>query len=477
MSQTDRELHESGRMSDLEALMWSAERDPMLSSAIGSVLILDKAPDFERFIASMERASRRLLRLRERVDEGLGLAPPRWVIDGAFDIANHVEHETLPGPGGERELLDRAAEVFSEPFAEARPLWRFIAVKGSGSRRKNAVKGALIMKLHHSVSDGIGALRLAEMYLDLERDPPLVIDDIDEPEPTVSRNKLAAALGDVDHLVRSHAGLARKAAAEVALWGADPERARAQVRAVADMSGAMLNQMVGSDLGSAGSEIWAARSADRHLSAFEVPLSTMRDAAAACGGTINDAFVAGSVIAASEFHQARDIDAARFNVSFVMSTRSDDKAGGNAFAPVAFTVPITSAGDLEQFKLVRHAMATKRGDAGQMSASLQFSATMANGMPSGLLSRTGRARAARLDWGTSNLRGAPFAMFAAGAEIVRMLPVGPTAGTAFNLTAMSYNGTMFFGLFSDAAAVDAPDELRDLLKQAYLDLAQPGDRA
>lgn len=467
MTAASRDTHAGGRMTDVEAVMWSAERDPMLSAAIGSVLVLDAAPDFDRFIGSMERASKQVLRLRERVEEGLGVAPPRWVVDRTFDIANHVEHATLDGPGTERELLDLASDLFAEPFAEGRPLWKFVVVKGAGGRRKNTIKGGLIMKLHHSVSDGIGALRLAEMYLDLERDPASISDAVADPPAAPKVSKIKATLGDVDHVVRSRAELARRVAAEVALWGADPGRARGKIKAAADLSGSMLNQMVGSDIGSAGSEIWSARSAGRHLCTFTVPLSTMKAAAQACEGTINDVFVAGSVIAANRYHGARGVEPTRFNVSFVMSTRSDDKAGGNAFAPVAFTVPITTGDEVEQCKLVRHAIATKRGDAGQASASLAFAATIGTGLPSSLLSRTGRARAARLDWATSNLRGAPFAMYTAGAEIIHMYPIGPTAGTAFNLTAMSYNGTMHFGLLSDTAAVDAPDELGELLAQAY----------
>lgn len=478
---TERELHAGGRMSDLEALMWSAERDPMLSSAIGSVSVLDSKPDFARFIESMERASRQLLRLRERVEEGVGIAPPRWVIDRRFDIANHVHLKMLPAGAGDQDLFDLAAQIFAEPFAVGRPLWRFVIVQveaspGKGAGPNSGLQGAAIMKLHHSVSDGIGALRLAEMYLDLERNPAAIVDDAVEPVAPRRRNPLRRALGDVTHVVRSRADLARRGAAEVSLWGADPERARSKLRSAADLSGSLLNQMVGSDLGSAGSELWSNRSTGRHLAGFEIPLETMRQAATVCGGTINDVFVAGSVSAATRFHLERDLDVPRFNVSFVMSTRSDAKAGGNAFAPVAFTVPTTAAGDHEQFKLVKHAMSTKRGDAGQMSASLNFSAAIAQGLPSSLLTRSGRARAARLDWATSNLRGAPFAMFTAGAKIERMYPIGPTAGTAFNLTAISYDGTMHFGLFSDTASVDAPDELRDHLKQIYESMAAGNPR-
>lgn len=472
MSADDRELHSGERMTELEAMMWAAERDPMLSSAMGSVFVLDQAPDFERFTASMERASRTLLRLRERVEEGFGIAPPRWVIDADFDIADHVISVKLPKPAGREELLDLASELFSEPFEPGKPLWKFMAVKGRRNG-KNAIAGAILMKLHHSVSDGIGALRLAEMYLDLERDPAPVDDADAPPAPTPSeeRSPLTGALDDVDHVVRSQLARARSAAAEVSLWGADPDRAKSTMKSVADLSGSLLQQFMGSDLGDAGSELWANRSAGRRLEVFELPLDTLKAAAAGYGGTINDAFVAGSVLAANGYHEARSADPGTFNVSFIMSTREDEKAGGNAFAPVPFTVPVDRTSDHRQFELVKAAMHEKREAAGLMSDAVSLTASLVNGLPPALLSRTGRSRSARIDWGTSNLRGAPFSIYSAGAKIEHMYPVGPTGGTAFNLTAMSYNGVMHFGVYIDTASIDDPAELRDRLQAAYESMA------
>jgi len=51
-----------------------------------------------------------------------------------------------------------------------------------------------------------------------------------------------------------------------------------------------------------------------------------------------------------------------------------------------------------------------------------------------------------------------------------MYPIGPLAGTAFNLTAMSYDGGIDFGLFLDPRSVTEPEALRHHLEQAYADL-------
>ena len=44
------------RMSDLEALMWTLEKDPHLSSTFANVTVFDRPPDIARLRSRMERA-------------------------------------------------------------------------------------------------------------------------------------------------------------------------------------------------------------------------------------------------------------------------------------------------------------------------------------------------------------------------------------------------------------------------------------
>lgn len=479
MSSTDRDIRQSSYMSDTEAMMWAAERDPFLSSGMGSVFTLDQAPDVDRLMEAMLRASNAVLRLREKVVEGILPAPPRWVIDESFDIRDHISSARLPAPATQRELLDLAASVISEPFDKTKPLWKFVAVTGSKSRRKDAVKGAIVMKLHHSISDGIGAMRLAELYMDLERDPPPKppLPDL-APADHVPEDGIEAVVADVGHVVKRQLAVARRTAAEVALWGADPSRMKSAASEVAAAVRSVANQAVGdaaATSGSSGSELWRTRSAERHYEIFDLPLDDLKGAATRLGGSINDVFVAGTVIAASRYHRARDVDVGQFNLSFIISTRSDDAAGGNSFAPVPFSVDATPRTDDEIFLLVKQAMAGKRKKSGQtVGDSMEVMATVANALPSSVLTKIGRARSAKIDWATSNLRAADFPVFVAGAEIAHMYPIGPLGGTAFNLTGMSYNGSFDFGLFVDPVAVEDPSELRDHLKSSYQDLTKGG---
>ena len=164
MAAHERELRFTDRMSDHEALMWSIEKDPWLNPNGASLTILDRPLDLDHFRATMRNAVVKMPRLYERVVPGLArLSPPAWAPDPEFDIDFHVRHVELPAPGSERELLDLAARLYQEPLDRTRPLWRFVVIDGVEGGRS-----ALWAIMHHAISDGIGQLRMAELYQQLD---------------------------------------------------------------------------------------------------------------------------------------------------------------------------------------------------------------------------------------------------------------------------------------------------------------------
>ena len=159
-AQREREQRFSDRMTDHEALMWNVEKDPWLNPSGASLTILDGKIDDAHFRRVLRNAAAKMPRLRERVVPGLGrLAPPAWVPDPEFDLDYHMRRIRLPKPGTERQLFDLAAKLYQEPLDRTRPLWRFVIIDGLKGGRS-----ALWAIVHHAVADGIGQLRMAEMY-------------------------------------------------------------------------------------------------------------------------------------------------------------------------------------------------------------------------------------------------------------------------------------------------------------------------
>ena len=95
-------------------------------------------------------------------------------------------------------------------------------------------------------------------------------------------------------------------------------------------------------------------------------------------------------------------------------------------------------------------------------------------LPTSVVTRVARGQAAKMDFATSNLRAAPFPMYISGSQLLENVVMGPVAGTAFNLTVVSYNGSLDMGIFIDPAAVEDPTGLRRHLEDAYHQLLEAG---
>jgi diacylglycerol O-acyltransferase len=83
-----------------------------------------------------------------------------WVEDEQFDIDHHIRHSGLPKPGRIRELLDLSSRLHSTRLAWERPLWEAHIIEGLRDGRV-----ALYTKVHHSLVDGISAMRLVQSTL------------------------------------------------------------------------------------------------------------------------------------------------------------------------------------------------------------------------------------------------------------------------------------------------------------------------
>lgn len=91
-------------------------------------------------------------------------------------------------------------------------------------------------------------------------------------------------------------------------------------------------------------------------------------------------------------------------------------------------------------------------------------------LPTSVITSVARSQAAKIDFATSNLRGAPFALYVSGARVDEIVPMGPLAGTACNATALSYMNDFAIGLFIDPMAIDAPDDFRAAVDGAFADI-------
>jgi hypothetical protein len=353
-------------------------------------------------------------------------------------------------------------------------------------------RGALFWKTHHSISDGIGMVRLSERFMERERRAPLPpevdlaaliaadlaaeADQLPEQGGDWSTSIVDTATRSLGHLLRRQAGISRRVLGEAALYAADPLRSKDRVAQVVTSARGLLGQARGGGDVSGGSPLWKGRSRRRHIEALQVPLADAQRAAKALGGSVNDFFVAGAVIGAMAYHEKRATPVEAYNLTYVVSTRTDKAAGGNSFTPARVQVPGAPAPVATTFATVRDIMAARRADVSGKGAFSSI-AGVANLLPTSVVTRVARAQAAKMDFATSNLKAAPFPMYISGSLITQNVTMGPVAGTAYNLTVLSYNGSLDIGAFIDPVAVEVPADLRRCMEEGYAALIAAGDDA
>lgn len=470
---------ESDRMSEQEALMWNVEKDPWLNPNGGAISIYDKPINVEQFRRKMRQAITRVPRFYQRVVPGFGrVSTPAWVPDPEFDFDYHVRAIRLPEPGTERQLLDLAAQLYVEPLDRTRPLWRMVVIDGLADGR-----GAMYTLMHHAISDGIGQLRIAEMFQDLERDvprsPEVDLEAMVAAAAAAHRQKEAGgdlgsslattAAATVGHLARRLGGAARRAAGEVAVWPADPTRIAKTVGDAATVVTDTAEQLTRPAGEREGAPLWRERSRHRHLESVTVPLDRLKAVSKAAGTTVNTVFVTAMTEAAVRYHAERGESFDTLNVSFVVSTRTDDKAGGNAFTPVIVHLPADEMPAEARLSSTADTLEEARESAGRGGGITALSGVV-NLLPTSVVTRTARAQAAKIDLATSNLRGAPIPLYIGGAEVEQSVTMGPLAGTPCNATALSYCNNFDIGLFIDPVAIREPDAFRRCVEDAFADL-------
>jgi diacylglycerol O-acyltransferase len=445
------------RMSDSDALMWGIEKDPLLRSTITAISLFDHPPDPQRFRARVERGTRLIPRLRQRaVSAPLVNAPPRWVTDANFDLDYHLRWVRAPEPANQRALLDLAEPMAMQSFDRARPLWEFTVVEGLADG-----KAAVIQKLHHSITDGVGAIKLAMVLFDLEREPG---DPGHTPDPPAPEHLTpwGLALEALQHERRRQLGIARRSLESARRAIGNP---LASLRATVELAAS-----VGRILAPATtplSPMMTGRSLSVYFDTITVPLDETKQAAKVAGGKLNDAFLAAVCGGLRLYHERHGTPVEQLRTTMPISIRdeSTDTLAGNQFVPARFIVPIAIRDPIERMRAIRELVVFQRNEpALTLTDSI---AGVLNRLPTALVTELFGSMLKGVDFVTSNVPGVPVPVFFAGAALESQLAFGPLSGAATNITLVSYLDDLHIGVNMDRAAIPDRDVFIECLAEGF----------
>lgn len=464
------ELRFQDRMSDSDALMWTIEKDPMLRSTITAVSLLDRAPDPERLRHLLDRGTRLVPRMRQRVrGNPLSVAPPRWEIDPHFDLDYHLRWVGASGEKDLRSVLDLAEPMAMQGFDRARPLWEMVVITDLADGG-----AALVMKIHHAITDGVGAVQIALVLFELEQDAPLAAMP-DAPEVAVM-SQAQRFVDAFEHERRRNLGIAKRL----------PEVATASAGAVVtDPVGTA--RKVGETLASVArlaapanvplSPLMANRSLSVHFDTVTLSLTEAKAAAKAAGGRLNDAFMAATAAGLRRYHEEMGAPLEAVRVSMPINLRGEDEgdATGNNFAPARFHLPVAEEDPVVAMATMRTLVAEQRAE--PALSMVEPLARILNRLPTSVTTGIFGAALKGIDLVASNVPGAPIELFTAGARINSMFALGPLAGSAVNVTLLSYLDQVHIGINLDPAAVTDPERFLRCYREGWDEILAAGHPA
>jgi diacylglycerol O-acyltransferase / wax synthase len=417
-------------MNALETLMWRAEADPRMRATTVAVELLDTTPEWGRLLAAHDWGTRFVTRARERVLESpFPLAAPSWVADEQFDLSYHLRRVSLPAPGDLPALLELAQTFAMTPFDRGRPPWEAMLVEGLTDGR-----AAYLVKLHHSLTDGTGGIQLLSLLHSRTREH--------NPDKPTAGTAPSASPPSGSPLAGVAEAATRLAGGALGLL-ARPERAVSVARSL---------QRVLGPAPAPPSPLLAGRSLAWRFLAHEVPLASLKAAAVAAGGSVNDAFLAALLGAFRLYHVSSGVPVDVLPVAFPISLRADEHAaGGNRFAGARMAGPVGEADPVERIRLVREFVLTARAE--PAGDALTLLAPALSVLPGTVLGRLSGALTGSNDLQASNIRGVGHPVYLAGARVTHLYPFGPRPNIPAMITMVSHDGTCCVGANLDPAAV------------------------
>jgi WS/DGAT/MGAT family acyltransferase len=433
--------------------------EPDTPMHVGGVLILEAPPGGVDALAALVEARLPLVpRYRQRVAEVPGhLANPVWVDDPEFDIAYHVRRNGLPRPGTEAQLLDLVSRLASRPLDRTRPLWEMYLVDGLSRGRV-----AVVTKTHPALVDGLSAIDIGQVLLDVEPDAPTP--PAGDWRPQRPPNGAQLVWQALDEYVRRPSAIVDTARGAVT----DVRSTAARLTGVA---GGLLRTARKTMLPAPQSPLNAPVGRQRRVAVARAELDEVKKIRKGHGGTVNDVLLTVITGALREWLLSRGepvVAGTSVRALVPVSMQDEDAVAGNRVSSYLVDLPVGEPNPRVRLARLSYAM---RGIAqhGQSVGADSLIALTGFAPPTlhALGARAARGLSRRLfNVVVTNVPGPQFPLYAAGSRMLEVFPVVPLArGQGLSIGMTSYDGRVYFGLNADRDSVGDVDVLADLIEQ------------
>lgn len=364
-----------------------------------------------------------------------------WSDDAEFDIEHHVRHSALPEPGRIRELLELVSRLHGQMLARERPLWEAHIIEGLADGRI-----AIYTKVHHSLVDGISAMKLMQSVLSTDPERRNMSLPFDARASTPSKRVHEQAERGLSEIPME--------ALRTAL-GVTADAAGLPAALIKTLTKGVRNEASAFSFHAPKSMFNVDITGSRRFAADDWPLERIRSISKASRTTMNDVVLAmcgGAVRNYLREVNRLPVDSLVAMVPVGLKSRKSDAdagAGGNAVGSVMVKLGTDLADPADRLAAINASMRAGKEALESMTPN-QIVAMSALGMAPSLaipmLRLNGIVRPP-FNLIISNVPGPRTTQYLNGARMTGTYPVSvPMQGMALNITCNSYADDMGFGL-------------------------------
>ncbi|MBK5288739.1 MAG: wax ester/triacylglycerol synthase family O-acyltransferase [Acidimicrobiia bacterium] len=392
---------------------------------------------------------------RRLVEVPLGLDHPYWIEDPDFDLDFHLRHIAVPPPGDKGQLAELAGRIAARHLDRSRPLWEMYVIEG--------LEGGLIAqltKIHHACVDGVAGAEILGVLLDIEPEPvptPAPAEPWQwEREPSSGEMMARGMLGAV---TRPRVGM-RIARQTVPALGSIMRNFALKAPGVKHRDDVLSRPTVQAPKTAFNGVI----TPHRRFAFGSLPLSTVKTVKNATGATVNDVVMSLCAGALRRWLVEHDALPDLPLLAMVPVSIRDDRemaAGGNRISAMVAVLPTDEPDAGRRLQAMKGEMGVAKQEHGAVPASLlqdfaQFTPPSVLGVAGRVITRSRLMDRVNLPFNViiSNVPGPQFPLYVSGARMEGIYPISTIVdGVGLNMTMMSYNGNLDFGLVADREMV------------------------
>ncbi len=449
------------RMSAVDTAWLRMDRPTNLMMIVG-VMVFSQKMDFARLRNTVAaRMVGRYRRFRQcAVQEVSGAF---WQDDPDFDLDAHLRRRALTAGAGKEELQALAGELAVQPLNPGKPLWRFDLIEDY------AGGSAMVVRIHHSIADGIAlvgvVLSLTDLAADARPQAPVAPPEDDGDSDEVP----GGLLETLTEALTSAVGMGTDLGGKALDLASDPDRLSTYGRYGLGLL-TELAKLLAMPADSPTSLKGKTSTVKRVAWADPIPLGEVKALGKALGCSVNDILlsaVAGALRAyfVQKGETVRDVEV-RAMIPVNLRSAKDEGTLGNRFGLGTLSLPVHEANPFARLFIVRERM-------NELKGSYQPPLTLAILAAVGVAPKIVQQQfldilAAKASTVMTNVPGPKQPLYLAGSKLDQCMFWVPQSGDiGIGVSILSYNDNVQFSLISDRHFVPDPETITPLFAAEF----------